>query len=169
MVEPITFQTIFQFLQTVGILTAVFYYITTLRNAERAKNRDLLFQRIQSFDKPFSLAWGDVMSQNMKDKKWDDVFDPRKNLSLYANMTFLRNRYQMLGLMLKENYIESDLLFRMYNPKSIMHAWTHYEKNINDRRTSNNQPYLFSDFEYLANEAKKRHPEIILNELFEFE
>jgi hypothetical protein len=31
MVEQVTFQTIFQFLQTVGILVGVFYYIMTIR------------------------------------------------------------------------------------------------------------------------------------------
>jgi hypothetical protein len=45
MVEQVTFQTIFQFLQTVGILTAVYYYIMTLRNAERARQREMIFQR----------------------------------------------------------------------------------------------------------------------------
>ena len=42
MVEPVTFQTIFQFLQTVGILVGVYYYITTIRvnqrNQELARN-----------------------------------------------------------------------------------------------------------------------------------
>jgi hypothetical protein len=33
MVEQITFQTIFQFLQTAGILIGIGYHVTTLRNA----------------------------------------------------------------------------------------------------------------------------------------
>ena len=35
MVEQITFQTLFQFLQTVGILVGVFYYIMTIRANQR--------------------------------------------------------------------------------------------------------------------------------------
>ena len=35
MVEQVTFQTIFQFLQTVGILVGVFYYVLTIRANQR--------------------------------------------------------------------------------------------------------------------------------------
>jgi hypothetical protein len=35
MVEQVTFQTLFQFLQTVGILVGVFYYIMTIRTNQR--------------------------------------------------------------------------------------------------------------------------------------
>ncbi len=46
MVEQITFQTIFQFLKTVGILVGVFYYIMTIRTNQRnqeiaQKNQEL--------------------------------------------------------------------------------------------------------------------------------
>ena len=35
MVEQVTFQTLFQFLQTVGILVGVYYYISTIRTNQR--------------------------------------------------------------------------------------------------------------------------------------
>ncbi len=35
MVEPVTFQILFQFLQTVGVLVGVFYYIMTIRTNQR--------------------------------------------------------------------------------------------------------------------------------------
>ena len=46
MVEQVTFQTLFQFLQTVGILVGVFYYIMTIRTNQRnqeiaLKNQEL--------------------------------------------------------------------------------------------------------------------------------
>ena len=46
MVEQVTFQTLFQFLQTVGILVGVFYYIMTIRTNQRnqeiaQKNQEL--------------------------------------------------------------------------------------------------------------------------------
>jgi len=46
MVEQVTFQTIFQFLQTLGILVGVFYYIMTIRTNQRnqeiaQKNQEL--------------------------------------------------------------------------------------------------------------------------------
>jgi hypothetical protein len=49
MVEQITFQTIFQFLQTVGILVGVFYYIMTLRNSQRTQQQQLETRQAQLF------------------------------------------------------------------------------------------------------------------------
>jgi hypothetical protein len=37
MVEQFTFQTVFQFLQTIGILVGVSYYVVSLRNQDRAR------------------------------------------------------------------------------------------------------------------------------------
>jgi hypothetical protein len=161
MVEQVTFQTIFQFLQTVGILTAVFYYIMTLRNVERARQRETIFQRIQSFDLPYARAWGDVMFKDVSTpEKWYEAYDPNENPETWANMAFLQNRYQSLGVMLREKIVDPDLLFQMFNPGSIITAWEHYRDNILARRKSRNQPALFEGFEYLAEEARKRYPEI---------
>jgi hypothetical protein len=46
MVEQITFQTIFQFLQTVGILVGVFYYISTIRTNQRNQEISLRNQEL---------------------------------------------------------------------------------------------------------------------------
>jgi hypothetical protein len=47
MVEQVTFQIIFQFLQTVGILVGVYYYISTLRNSRKDRMADMVLQRWQ--------------------------------------------------------------------------------------------------------------------------
>lgn len=44
MVEQVTFQTLFQFLQTVGFLVGVFYYITTIRTNQRNQELTLKAQ-----------------------------------------------------------------------------------------------------------------------------
>jgi hypothetical protein len=40
-IEQLTFQTVFQFPQTVGILVSVFYYITTIRANQRNQQLQL--------------------------------------------------------------------------------------------------------------------------------
>ena len=44
MVEQVTFQTLFQFLQTLGILVGVFYYIMTIRANQRNQELTLRAQ-----------------------------------------------------------------------------------------------------------------------------
>ena len=41
MVEQVAFQTVFQFLQTVGILVGVIYHIMTLRNTQKTREPSL--------------------------------------------------------------------------------------------------------------------------------
>ena len=169
MVE-ITYQLFLSTLQTVGILVGIVYYITIMRNAqrtrelalkaqeeaERSRKREMILQRLQSFDLPFAKAWGDVMFKDPE--KWSEVYNPRVNLETYANMVFLQNRYQNLGIMVREKVVDPELLFQIFNPMSIISAWEHYRENIESRRKSGNQPSLFDAFEYLAEEARKRYP-----------
>jgi hypothetical protein len=49
MVEQVAFQTVFQFLQTVGILVGVFYYIMTLRNTRKNQQLQLETRQAQLF------------------------------------------------------------------------------------------------------------------------
>ena len=49
MAEQITFQIIFQFLQTVGILIGVFYYIMTIRTNQRNQKMQLETRQTQLF------------------------------------------------------------------------------------------------------------------------
>ena len=46
MVEQVTFQILFQFLQTVGILVGVFYYIMTIRTNQRNQEISLKNQQL---------------------------------------------------------------------------------------------------------------------------
>ena len=92
-------------------------------------------------------------------EEWRKAYDPRVNLDTYANMVFLQNRYQSLGVMLREGVISPEMLFQLFNPASIMIAWEHYKVFIFYRREHDDQPNLFDGFEYLAQEARKMLPD----------
>jgi hypothetical protein len=159
MVE-ITLSIVLQFFQTAGILVGIIYYLTIMRNVQRSKQREMIFQRFH-FDLDFSKAWADVMYKDVSTlEQWREVYDPVANPQSFANMTFLQNRYQLLGIMLKEKVVDSEMLFQLFNPVSIMTAWEHYREQIIARRETGNQPTLFEGFEYLAEEARKRNPDI---------
>ncbi len=76
-------------------------------------------------------------------------------------MIFIQSRFQSLGVMFKEGFIEPELLYKIYSPHTIMLTWEHYLPNLVSRRKELNDPNLHSDFEYLYNETKKRYPDII--------
>jgi hypothetical protein len=174
MVE-ITLPIVLQLLQTAGILVGIVYYITIMRNqqknqelalkgqeeAEKTRQRELIFQRFQTFDLDFTKAWADVMFMDVSTpEQWLEAYDPKVNPETWANMSFLGNRYNNLGIMLKEKIIDPEMLFKIFNPTSIMTAWEHYKRSIMARREHRNQPDLFESFEFLADEARRRYPDI---------
>jgi hypothetical protein len=113
MAEQITFQTIFQFLQTVGILVGVYYYIMTIRTNQRnqeiaLRNQELTLKtQEQALETRQAQLFMQVFSQLSSTEKWreyleilelewDDYIDFQKkygvlsgNLDTYAMITSL--------------------------------------------------------------------------------
>jgi hypothetical protein len=144
-----------------ALAASIFYYGMILRNAENAKRREQLFLRIQSADLSYSKAWTNVIFKKAPTREeWKKVYDPVNNPELFAEMIFIQARFQSLGVMLKEKIIEPDLLYKIYTPNSILVTWEHYRPNFLARREETNDPNLWSEFEFLYNETKKRFPNI---------
>jgi hypothetical protein len=145
----------------IGVTIALIYYTQVLRNQERTRQRDQLHLRIQSADIPYSRAWTNVLFKNASTREeWREIYHPVKDPVLFADMIFIQNRFQSLGIMLKDKIIDPDLLYRIYQPNSILVTWEHYRPNILARREEINDPNILSDFEYLYNETVKRFPDI---------
>ena len=145
-----------------GLTASIFYYASVLKNAENARQREQIQIRIQSADLQYSRAWTHVMFKKTSTREeWMNVFDPVKDPELFAEMIFIRSRFQNLGAMLREKIIDPDLLFKIYPPNAIMITWEHMKPNIMARRDELNDPTSMSEFEYLYDETKKRFPNLI--------
>jgi len=158
----VSIESILDVVPAVGVIVALVYYTQELRNQERARQREQLQQRLQSADLPYARAWTNVMFKNATNREeWKEIYHPTKNPELFADMIFIQSRFQSLGVMLKEKIIDPDLLYRIYTPFSILVTWEHYKSNVLARREEINDPNLWSEFEYLYEETKKRFPNII--------
>ena len=87
MVEQVTFQTLFQFLQTVGILVGVFYYIMTIRTNQRnqeisLKNQELTLQsqeltrkaQEQALETRQAQLFMNIYNQSFANQEWLDAY-----------------------------------------------------------------------------------------------
>ena len=93
--------------------------------------------------------------------EWKDIddyfakFGPENNLDAYSEHSFMWQRFDSLGFLLKKNVIDlsyfDDLL-----KASVIAAWDKFEPVINATRKRTGQPNLWNQFEYLANEIKRR-------------
>ena len=176
MVE-VTLPIILQVVQTVGILVGIVYYITIMRNtqktqertllaqedAEKARKRELIILRSQSYTMEFAQAYTAV--DKMDDWTTIDEFVAKygriNNPEAFAQMNYIRNVFNSAGLLLKEKNVDPELLFQLYAPGSVISLWEKHLPHVEQVRELFNYPGLYSGFEYLYNEAKIRYPELI--------
>jgi hypothetical protein len=110
---------------------------------------------VESFE-----AWNDVMFV----QDWKNLEELQGSLSTnpkaYARFQYEGNHYHSIGLLLQEKVIDPDLLFKVHAPATVFSAWKRFEPIVKGMRENTNDPTFFKAFEYLADEAKRRNPEI---------
>jgi hypothetical protein len=88
MVEQLTFQTVFQFLQTLGILVGVFYYIMTIRTNQRnqeisLRNQELTLQsqeltrkaQEQAVETRQAQLFMNIYNQSFANQEWLNAYN----------------------------------------------------------------------------------------------
>ena len=170
MVEQATFQTLFQFLQTVGILVGVFYYISTLRNAQRTQQLQLETRQAQLFmqlynryrddtrDLDIDKSFLDVEIRSFEDfmRLWKTDEDFGKALSTLGGF------FEGIGVMVREGYIPVRLVALQWSGMT-RRFWQKLEPFMADVREIQRFPRAWSETEYLYNELMKylgEHPEL---------
>jgi len=176
MVE-ITLPIILQIVQTVGILVGIIYYITIMINqqrtreqsfkaqeeAEKTRQRDIVFQRLQGYSLEYAKAFIDVASFT----DWETVDEFREkygritNPQAFAKFIYITRVYEFAGILIMENVADPELIFRLYPPGAVISLWETFSPYIQDVRNIRNSPDRNGAFEYLYNEAKKRYPDML--------
>ena len=162
MVDQITFQTLFQFLQTISIMVGITYYFLILRNNEKTRQTDMLMFRLKKTDHQWFQDWTTVLNMRYTDfQDWREKYGPQSNPDAYAAFSHIATVYNNVGLLLHEKQVEPATLFRQYTPGSIIRIWRKYEVVVKGRREQSNSE-LWEFFEYLADEAIKRAPDLTM-------
>ena len=155
-------ESLLNIIPALGVIIALVYYSMTLRYTTKARQRELIFIRSQGYSIEYSKAYADVM--NMKD--WADAGDWQRKYGLqtnpeaWAKQLYIRQVFNMAGLLLQEKEADPDLIFKLYTPNAIIPIWEQFEPIVQSTRESHGFPDHFKPFEFLYNEAKKRYPEI---------
>ena len=125
--------------------------------AEKSRQRDMIFLRFQGFDKEYHDAIADVL-----DQEWGDTIDDWRTHSpeSRSNFNYVQVRFNNLGVMLKNEMMEPDLFFQVFPTGNIIRFWEKMEDIILDYRETTGDVRYNEGFEYLYIEAKKRFPEI---------
>lgn len=164
MAEPVSLQTMLTYLTLISVPVGVFYHIMTLRNTR--KNQELqqetrqaqfFMQTYQSLVTPeIQRLYGEVLEWEWTD--FDDFAEKyykkpsRRGEWISINLTF-----DILGLMLKENLMDPELLFKMeqHGTRGGTVLWYKFEPVIREMRRRENNPDLMKHFEYFVEEMNR--------------
>jgi hypothetical protein len=144
-----------------GLAASIVYYAYVVRNAERARRRDIIFQRFQGYSVDYFRAYNNVALQN-------DWKTPEEYIVKYtrygdpeaaANYQYILRVYTLAGVMYMEGIADLDLIFRLYPASSVIRTWEQFEPVRKYQVEVMNYPAEnFEPFNILYKEAKKRTP-----------
>jgi len=161
MVDPIILQSISILVSSLGIIVAIIYYAQVLRNTSKARQRDLVFQRYQDYGQGYGKAIAEINTFEWENvDEWQRKYGMLANPDAWSSWLYISRIYNMAGILLMENVAEADLIFRLYDPGTLIGIWERFEQVVFFRRDRINDPSFYEPFEFLYREAKRRFPDI---------
>jgi hypothetical protein len=175
MVEQVTFQTIFQFLQTVGILVGVYYYITTIRSTKKNQEMQLETRQAQLFMQIYREDLGiaekgpygmiGVIEWNFNDyDDFNEKFGPDSNPDAYQSYIYLLYIMEGIGVLVREGYVDIRLI-ALLSSGMVKNLWMKLQPIIYEERKRRNWPRWSIEFEYLYDtliDYAEKHPKLQL-------
>ncbi len=154
-------------LQTVGLLVGIIYYLIIMRNSQRNQELTLKAQEqaietrqaqffMQSYRETATVEL-QTLAFNIMDWEWTDFADFREKYvedrSKYGEFVSFMLHMNGLGILLKENYIDSELLYKMdQDGNAPLMWWFKFESVIREMREQMNNPSIMKYFEYYVKE-----------------
>jgi len=149
-------------LSGISISASLFYYANIIRNANKARQRELIYQKYQNYSLEYARAFHEVQMMNdwVTVEEFEEKYGRENNLEANSKWLYVMRLYNLAGLYLKEG-ADPDLIFELYPAVAILNLWELFEPVIIDRRDRVNDPNRLGPLEHLYTEAKKRYPDII--------
>jgi hypothetical protein len=142
-----------------GLTASIFYYANILNNANKARERELIYQRISSVSPDFYRDWNKVflaewsnLPEWLKHRKENPEDSPIYN---YILVTF-----NSLGAMLKKKILDPELIFSVYGPHYLIWTWEKVRPLMIESRKMMNYSELMDGFEHLYDVARKEYPDL---------
>jgi len=154
---------VLQILQTTGILVGIFYYVMTLRNAQKNRMIEMVFRRASERNVEWNQMAREVHEMGYGWNTVEEFFDKYhylKTPELTAKRVTVLNMLNAWGFLLKEGVIEVDFICRLHTPSFIINMWERNELLIKDNRERAVDPEIRKDFEYLYNAVKRKYPHL---------
>ncbi len=160
-------------IQTVGIVVtavsvtvAAIYYVFNMRNAEKARRREIIFRKLPAQDSYYYDAL--YTASKMTDFNTPEEFVKKHSIWVnhdgFCKLMYILNNYNLVGLLLEEKLVSAEEIFQIYPPNMFVGLYEKFEFMVQRNRFSSSgeeaNPEFFRSLEYLYREAKRRYPKL---------
>ena len=145
-----------------SITVSIIYYAGVLRNSDKARMREMIYQRFQLANQDYIKTFFEVSTYT----DWSTIKEFEKKYGRWHNpeaaikMTYVLSVYNTVGVQWKEENIDLDFLLKLYPPQVVIRLWENFKQVIEDIRIRTGNPEHLIHLEMLYDEVKKRHPNI---------
>jgi hypothetical protein len=147
----------------IGVGVAAIYYVMMLRNNEKLRRRDLVFQRLQPATREFTAALYSTFKM-----QWKTIEEFRRKYNYWSNpdaMTdiyYVLNHFNALGILYKDGIADAEQIFQLYNSYTLIGFYEKFKHIILVSRMTPtgelHNPDMYKPYELLYLEAKRRFP-----------
>ena len=144
-------ETIALVLTGLSITASLVYYTRVLENQNKARQRELMLQRSQRYNLEYSEALNEVAAQLYwtTPKEWEIKYGRWTNPKANAKFIYIMRVYTLAGLLLREDAVNSKLLFNLYPPAQVISFWEQFRSVVYFLREGVNDHTMYEPFEYL--------------------
>ena len=166
MVDLAEIQAAYYMVAATGVLVAAGYYILNMRNAEKARRREIIFRKLPVQDSYYYDALYTVAK--MTDFKTREEFVNKysywANHDAFCKLMYILSNYNLVGLLLKEKLASAEEIFQIYPPNMFVVIYERFkflvERNRLNYSGEVSNPEFFKSLEMLYVEAKRRYPKL---------
>jgi hypothetical protein len=151
----------------IGVCVAAFYYISMIRNTEKIRRRDMVFQRLNVN----MIQHYKVMYEVHRMIDWETVEDFYRKYYYIANpeafpkILYLINHYNSLGILVRDGIVKAEEIFQLYSAGSLVSFYDKFRpylditgvQAVGDSGVVKTDPY-FSGIKFLYGVAKRMYP-----------
>ena len=147
-----------------GLTASITYYAMVLRNNSKARQREMVYQKYQSHSLEYTKTLVEVVGMT----GWDTVeefhskYGRLANPDAWAKYLMIERSYNAVGILLQENMVSADIIFKLYPAQSIIRLWEQFLPITLSARDLYKKPDHLEAFEFLYNEAKRRYPDLVI-------
>ena len=150
-----------------SISLAAFYYINTLRNAQKAQELQIETRQAQLFMQlwdRYNTVENNKNINMVQSLEWTDFEDYHNNIRSNEDPDFRARidktfgMFEGLGVLVEEGFIDPGILAK-YVSGNVIDLWERFGPIIVEYRRRTGYPNIYNKMEYLYGEMKKLRPD----------